>query len=59
MVGKGATVVAHDNLRKALVADEQFDQSGLPELTFNDSVTFHLNGHTAYVFHIEKRPHRR
>jgi glyoxylase-like metal-dependent hydrolase (beta-lactamase superfamily II) len=53
LVGKGATVVAHDNLRKALVADEQFDQSGLPELTFNDSVTFHLNGHTAYVFHIE------
>ena len=52
MVAKGATVIAHDNLRKALVADEQFDQSGLPELTFNDSVTFHLNGHTAYVFHI-------
>jgi len=52
LVAKGATVVAHDNLRKALVADEQFDQSGLPELTFNDSVTFHLNGHTAYVFHI-------
>lgn len=48
----GATVVAHDNLRRALLADEQFDQSGIPELTFNDSVTFHLNGHSAYVFHI-------
>jgi len=48
----GATVVAHDNLRRALLADEQFDQSGIPQLTFNDSVTFHLNGHSAYLFHI-------
>jgi glyoxylase-like metal-dependent hydrolase (beta-lactamase superfamily II) len=49
---KGATVVAHDKLRAALVDDEQFSPAGLPELTFNDSVTFHLNGQTAYVFHI-------
>jgi len=48
----GATVVAHDNLRRALLTDDEFDQSGIPELTFNDSVTFHLNGHSAYVFHI-------
>ena len=52
LAGKGATVVAHDKLRQALLEDESFDQGGLPELTFNDSVTFHLNGHTAYVFHI-------
>ncbi len=50
--GKGATVVAHDNLRQALTQDEQYDQSALPELTFGDSVTFHMNGKTAYVFHI-------
>jgi len=49
---RGATVVAHDNLRKALLSDEQFDQSGIPEITFDDSVTFHLNGHTAHLFHI-------
>ena len=49
---QGATVVVHDNLRQALTQDEQYDQSALPELTFSDSVTFHLNGHTAYVFHI-------
>lgn len=48
----GATIVAHDNLRRALLANEQFDQGGIPELTFDDSVTFHLNGHTAHVFHI-------
>jgi cyclase len=49
---RGATIVAHDNLRQALLADDAFDKSGIPELTFNDSVTFHLNGHSAYVFHI-------
>lgn len=52
MMRSSATVVAHDNLRRALLADEQFDKSGLPELTFNDSVTFHLNGQTAYVFFV-------
>ncbi len=51
-MAEGATVVVHDNLRQALTQDAQYDQSALPELTFNDSVTFHLNGHTAYVFHI-------
>ena len=50
----GATAVGHDNVRRALLADEQFDQSGIPELTFNDSVTFHLNGLTARVFHIPR-----
>lgn len=49
---QGATVVVHDNLRDALTRDEQYDQAALPELTFSESVTFHLNGHTAYVFHI-------
>lgn len=52
LAASGATVVAHDNLRRALLSDGQFDQRGIPQLTFNDSVTFHLNGHTAYVFHI-------
>ena len=51
-MSEGATVVVHDNLRQALTENPQYDQSALPELTFNDSVTFHLNGHTAYVFHI-------
>jgi len=48
----GATIVAHNNLRQALIDDENFDQSGLPELTFDESVTFHLNGHTSHVFFI-------
>jgi len=52
MMRDGTTVVAHDNLRRALLNDEQFDKSGLPELTFSESVTFHLNGHNAFVFFI-------
>jgi glyoxylase-like metal-dependent hydrolase (beta-lactamase superfamily II) len=49
--GKGATVVAHDNLRRQMVKDGS-KRAALPELTFTDAVTFHLNGHTAYVFHV-------
>lgn len=49
--GKGATVVAHDNLRRQLVKDGS-NRATLPELTFTDAVTFHLNGHTANVFHV-------
>jgi len=49
--GKGATVVAHDNLRRQMVKDGS-SRAALPELTFADAVTFHLNGHTARVFHV-------
>ncbi len=49
--GKGATVVAHDNLRRQMVKDGS-NRAALPELTFTDAVTFHLNGHTANVFHV-------
>lgn len=48
---KGATVVAHENLRRQMVAEDAAPDA-LPELTFTDSVTFHLNGHTARVFHV-------
>ena len=49
--GKGATIVAHDNLRRQMVQDGS-NRAALPELTFTDAVTFHLNGHTANVFHV-------
>ena len=48
---KGATVVAHDNLRRQMIKDGS-NRAALPELTFTDAVTFHLNGHTANVFHV-------
>ena len=57
----GATIVAHDNLRHRLVTEGMTTADGdvpapkdaLPVLTFADSVTFHLNGRQAFVFHVE------
>ncbi len=51
---QGATIVAHDNIRERMLADEDTDPDGLPVLTFSDTVTFHLNGLTAHVFHVAK-----
>jgi glyoxylase-like metal-dependent hydrolase (beta-lactamase superfamily II) len=59
---KGATIVAHDNLRRRLVTDGMRTVAGdvpapedaLPVVTFSDAVTFHLNGREAYVFHVDK-----
>ena len=47
----GATIVTHDNIRHRMMADDAY-KDALPEITFSDAVTFHLNGHTAYVFHV-------
>lgn len=57
---KGARIVAHDNLRHRLLAegmttadgDVPAPEAALPVVTFSDSVTFHLNGHEAFVFHV-------
>ncbi len=50
----GTLVFAHDNIRKRLVAapDDAGGTGGLPVVTFADSVTFHVNGQEAYVFHV-------
>jgi glyoxylase-like metal-dependent hydrolase (beta-lactamase superfamily II) len=48
----GATVVAHDSIRQRMI-DSDSAKDALPELTFSDEVTFHLNGHRAHVFHVE------
>lgn len=51
----GALIVAHDNIRKRMIPDPQLNTGpgALPVLTFSDEVTFHINGHEAFVFHIE------
>ena len=64
MLGKeGAIIVAHDNLRRRLVAEGMptgpgtsgpAPKAALPVVTFADSVTFHLNGREAFVFHVER-----
>jgi glyoxylase-like metal-dependent hydrolase (beta-lactamase superfamily II) len=59
---KGATIVAHDKLRQRLVTDGMPGPSGnvpapkdaLPIVTFSYSLTFHLNGREAFVFHVDK-----
>jgi glyoxylase-like metal-dependent hydrolase (beta-lactamase superfamily II) len=61
-MGKAGTViVAHDNVRKRLAVDnfiEMFgrdapamDLTGLPVITFDTSLTFHLNGNEILVSH--------
>jgi len=58
----GVLIVAHDNVRKRL-SSEQFmeffnrtvppsPQDALPVVTFNDTVTFHLNCEETYAFHV-------
>lgn len=56
----GATIIGHDNLRRRLVDQGSGDPDGgtpppaasLPQITFDKSMTFHLNGHEAFVFHV-------
>ena len=50
----GTVVVAHDNIRKRLIADPSpaGGVGGLPVITFNDGISFHVNGMEARVFHI-------
>lgn len=48
----GAAIVAHENTRRALVADDQFDRAGLPTITFNDEAAIHMNGHQLKLLYI-------
>lgn len=54
-LGKGgAVIVAHDNVHKRLAAlegDRAVSHHGLPDLTFNDRLTFHLS-EEARTYHI-------
>jgi glyoxylase-like metal-dependent hydrolase (beta-lactamase superfamily II) len=58
----GALIVAHDNVRKRM-STEQFmaamnrreppsPKAALPVVTFNDGVTFHINGDSVIVSHV-------
>ncbi|MEM8714280.1 MAG: MBL fold metallo-hydrolase [Cyanobacteria bacterium P01_A01_bin.3] len=59
----GTLIVAHDNVRERMSVDvfiesinQEFPASpdvALPVITFNDAVTFHLNGESVNVFHVE------
>lgn len=49
-----AVIFAHENIRKRLLADSEpaGGPGGLPVVTFEDGVTFHLNGIEARVHHL-------
>ncbi len=55
----GVHIVAHDNLREHLVkkgvatanGNKPAPKAALPVITFSKSMSFHLNGEQAYIFH--------
>jgi cyclase len=57
----GTLIIAHENVRRTLAQPHYiemidtlfgaFDSSGLPVVTFEDSVTLHLNGEQIDIFH--------
>jgi glyoxylase-like metal-dependent hydrolase (beta-lactamase superfamily II) len=60
--GEGVLIVAHDNVRRRM-SSEQFIElfkdktppspaKALPVVTFNDTVTLHLNGEELHAFHV-------
>lgn len=49
----GARIVAHDNIRHRMT-ESGAAKDALPELTFPDQMTFHLNGHRAEVIHVRR-----
>jgi glyoxylase-like metal-dependent hydrolase (beta-lactamase superfamily II) len=61
---KGAIIISHDNSRRYIEAGqlekmaeeslEEFPVKSLPIITFSDSMTFHYNGETINVFHVDK-----
>jgi len=55
---EGATILAHDNVRKRLKETPRRDQSmrpkeAFPVITFNDKMSIHMNGETVAVFHVD------
>lgn len=58
----GSLIISHDNVRRRLASDQFsafFDRTtpasppdALPVVTFNDSLTMHINGGTVRVFHV-------
>ena len=58
--GLKSTIIAHDNVRKRLLTDENFDNKpgtkappqALPVITFDRQVTVHLNGEEVRGLHI-------
>ena len=50
----GSLIVAHDRTREYLIQQIQGKESmaGIPVVTFNETITFHVNGQSVHAFHI-------
>ncbi len=61
--GRGATIVAHDNVRARLSTpqpnvisgeiDDPEPPAAWPVVTFAQDITFHMNGQTVHAFHVD------
>lgn len=64
---QGALIVAHDNVRARMAVDQPSRLTGtvskaspkiaLPVVTFDNRITFHMNGHTIRVEHVKRPAH--
>jgi glyoxylase-like metal-dependent hydrolase (beta-lactamase superfamily II) len=57
MANAGATIIAHDNVKKRLEAKQRDGtlkpKEALPVITFNDKLNITINGESIAVFHVE------
>ncbi|MBZ9611111.1 MBL fold metallo-hydrolase [Rheinheimera maricola] len=51
-LGAGIDIIAHQNVLSRLSQDSNFPRSGLPNTTFTDQLTLHLNGQTVRLVYM-------
>ena len=51
-MGKSGTIIAHDNVRIRLLNNEDFPRSGLPLVTYAESISVHFNDDELAVIHL-------
>lgn len=49
---KGATILAHENVRIRLASDEKVAPEALPTITYEDGIKIYFNGETLHVIHL-------
>ena len=49
---KGATILAHENVRIRLANDEKVKPEALPAITYEDGIKIYFNGETLHVMHL-------
>lgn len=49
---KGATILAHENVRVRLANDEKIKPEALPTITYEDGIKIYFNGETLHVIHL-------